>query len=92
MVTAQVLYAIDEPFYFSHHFDFRGRVYKNGLFSYDRGDLYRGLLEFAESQQVTDTGYRRICIHTAGLLEMPKGFTHDDMIASVEEMKDVIKK
>lgn len=44
--TAQLLYYTNKCFYFRHRFDFRGRVYKVGSFNYDRGDLYRALLEF----------------------------------------------
>lgn len=52
--TAKLLYSIGRPFYFKHRFDFRGRVYKSGTFSYDRGDLYRSLLEFHEGSFVTE--------------------------------------
>ena len=91
ITIAKTLKAIDKPFYFKHHFDFRGRVYKSGSFSYDGGDFYRSLLEFSDGCVVNSQNVRWLYLHMASLLELPKGFTHEDRIQYVLNQSHTIK-
>lgn len=90
--TAYILKIIDETFYFEHHLDFRGRIYKKGLFNYDRGDIYRSLLDFAQAEIITKDTEKWLYNHVASLLELPKGFTLEDKINVVLNKEEVFRK
>jgi len=56
----------EQKFFFPHTIDFRGRLYANTAFLNPQGeDSARGLLEFAESKKLGDSGLAWLAIHGA---------------------------
>ncbi|KAG0203558.1 DNA-directed RNA polymerase [Mortierella sp. GBA30] len=63
----------DEPMYFPHNLDFRGRAYPiPPLFNHLGNDLCRGLLQFDEAKPLGPKGFTWLKIHLANLAGFDK--------------------
>ncbi|KAG0042219.1 DNA-directed RNA polymerase [Gryganskiella cystojenkinii] len=63
----------DEPMYFPHNLDFRGRAYPiPPLFNHLGNDLCRGLLLFGEAKPLGEKGFTWLKIHLANLAGFDK--------------------
>lgn len=59
-------------FWLPHNLDFRGRVYPIPTFNQQRSDYVKAMLDFADGVELTDEGYKWLCIHAANCGDFDK--------------------
>ncbi|ORX90407.1 DNA/RNA polymerase [Basidiobolus meristosporus CBS 931.73] len=80
---------LDQPIYFPHNFDFRGRAYPiPPHFNHLGSDLCRGLLLFGDAKPLGERGLRWLKIHLASLA----GYDKQSFDARVEYIEQNISK
>ncbi|KAF9439303.1 DNA-directed RNA polymerase [Entomortierella beljakovae] len=80
----------DEPMYFPHNLDFRGRAYPiPPLFNHLGNDLCRGLLMFDEAKPLGATGFTWLKIHLANLAGFDKHSLSARAEFAIDHLEDI---
>ncbi|KAF9955200.1 DNA-directed RNA polymerase [Modicella reniformis] len=80
----------DEPMYFPHNLDFRGRAYPiPPLFNHLGNDLCRGLLMFGEAKALGPKGFTWLKIHLANLAGFDKHSLTDRAQFTMDHLDDI---
>ncbi|KAF9354098.1 DNA-directed RNA polymerase [Mortierella sp. NVP85] len=81
----------DEPMYFPHNLDFRGRAYPiPPLFNHLGNDLCRGLLMFGEAKPLGPKGFTWLKIHLANLAGFDKHSLSARAQFAMDHLEDII--
>lgn len=66
------LFADEPEFYVPHYLDFRGRIYGQSHFNFQRGDAVRSLFLFSEGKPIGEDGMVWLAIHLASTGDFDK--------------------
>ena len=81
---------VNETLYFPHNLDFRGRAYPIPPYMNHMGaDNVRGMLVFAESKELGETGLRWLKIHTATVAGHDKASLDERVAFTMEHLDDI---
>jgi DNA-directed RNA polymerase, mitochondrial len=81
---------VNEPLYFPHNMDFRGRAYPIPPYLNHMGaDNVRGLLVFSEAKPLGETGLRWLKIHTATVAGYDKASMEERIRFTEEHLEDI---